>query len=106
MQPDAIGMQGSDPRPPVPSMDEELRTIAAPVATRRKVVAAVVRATIQNLCSGRYLSAHQLGTVLRRNPAWIQARFLAPMVRDGLMALRFPESPNRADQAYTTIRRP
>jgi ATP-dependent DNA helicase RecG len=105
MQPDSIGMQGSGPGPTTPSMDDELRAIAAPVAARGKAVAAVVRATILNLCSGRYLSADQLGTVLHRNPARIQARFLAPMVRDGLLALRFPEAPNRADQAYTTVRR-
>jgi ATP-dependent DNA helicase RecG len=98
-------MQGSGPGPTTPSMDDELRAIAAPVAARGKAVAAVVRATILNLCSGRYLSADQLGTVLHRNPARIQARFLAPMVRDGLLALRFPEAPNRADQAYTTVRR-
>jgi len=105
MQPDSIGMQGSGSGPMTLSMDDELRAIAAPVAARGKAAAAVVRATILNLCSGRYLSADQLGTVLHRNPARIQARFLAPMVRDGLLALRFPEAPNRADQAYTTVRR-
>jgi hypothetical protein len=87
-------------------MDDELRAIAAPVAAHGKAAATTLRTTILNLCSGRYLSAGQLGAVLRRNPAWIRARFLAPMVRDGLLALRFPESPNRPDQAYTTVRMP
>jgi ATP-dependent DNA helicase RecG len=106
MQHDSIDMRGSGPKPTAPLTDDDLQAIAAPIAARRRVDPPVLRATILNLCSGRTLSADQLGTVLRRNPAWIQTRFLAPMVRDGLLALRFPESPNRADQAYTTVRRP
>jgi len=105
LPPDIAGLKGSGLRPAAPSRDDELRAIAAPVAARGKAAPAVLRATILNLCSGRYLSTDQLGTALRRNSAWIRAKFLAPMVREGLLALRFPESPKRTDQAYITVRR-
>lgn len=87
---------------PSPAIDAELAALAAPVASRGRVPIEEMRQTIVRLCTGRHLSADRLGHVLNRNPVRLRTHFLTPMVRDGLLRLRFPESPNRPDQAYTT----
>ncbi len=85
------------------SMDEELRTLAAQIAAKRKVPVAEVRVVIQRLCTGRYLNADELAQLLKRNSDGLRNRYLTPMVNEGLLRLRYPESPNRPDQAYTTV---
>jgi ATP-dependent DNA helicase RecG len=37
------------------------------------------------------------------NPQNLRARFLTPMVREGLLRLRFPDEPNHPAQAYATV---
>lgn len=56
---------------------------------------------ILSLCSGRWLTRKQLGDLLNRNPDGLRARYLTQMVGHGLLQLRYPDKPNRADQAYT-----
>lgn len=55
---------------------------------------------ILNLCNGRWLTRRQLGDLLGRNPDGLRARYLTPMVSHGLLQLRYPDKPNRADQTY------
>jgi len=86
--------------------EELLRRLAEPVVGKGKVSNETMRATIEKLCKGRYLSAEQIGRLLERRPEGIRARFLAPMVHEGTLTPRYPESPNRPDQAYTLARRP
>lgn len=61
---------------------------------------------IEQLCNGRFLSAEQLASLLRRNPERLRAQYLTPMTRSGRLRLRYPESANRPDQAYTLAREP
>ena len=56
---------------------------------------------ILRLCEGRWLTRHELGVILDRNSESLRQRFLYPMVVHGLLRLRYPDKPNRADQAYT-----
>ena len=57
--------------------------------------------TILELCRDRWLSRRQLSSLLQRNAEGLRPRFLVPMVEHGLLRLRYPDKPNRVDQAYT-----
>ena len=46
------------------------------------------------------MTRREMGELLNRNPDGIRSRFLTPMVEHGLLQLRFPDKPNRTDQAY------
>jgi hypothetical protein len=81
-----------------------LEAIAEPVRSRGRVAPAATEAAILALCSGRYLSAEQIGSLLRRNSESLRHRFLAPMVEKGQLRPRHPKLMNRPDQAYTTVR--
>jgi len=59
-----------------------------------------MRDLIAKLCSGRWLTAKDLGVLLGRDPENLQTRILTAMVREGHLKLRFPDVPNRPDQAY------
>ena len=54
------------------------------------------------LCHGHCLTRRQLSELLRRNAKGLLSRFFTPMVGNGLLRLRHPKKPNRADLAYTS----
>ena len=51
------------------------------------------------------LTTESLAQLLERNADSLRKRYLAPMVREGVLELRYPEAPNRPDQAHTAARR-
>ena len=59
-----------------------------------------MKSLILKLCTGRWLSRKQLSELLNRNPESLLSRFLTPMVDHGLLVMKFPDKPNRIDQAY------
>jgi len=61
-----------------------------------------MEALILNICRGRWLTRRQMGDVLQRNPDGLRSRFLTALIGHGLLRLKYPNTPNRADQAYTT----
>jgi ATP-dependent DNA helicase RecG len=63
-----------------------------------------MRAVVLALCAGRWLSAAEMALLLDRDAGKLQSRFLAGMVREGLLELRYPEVRNRPDQAYRSSR--
>ncbi len=81
----------------------ELRKKAQTVSQTQRTSPAVMAAAIQELCRGRYLTAEQLGKLVNRNPEALRKRYLTPMAADGALRLRFPDAPNRPDQAYTAV---
>jgi ATP-dependent DNA helicase RecG len=83
--------------------ESELRTLAERVVQTRKAPANVVKATILRLCTNRLLTRDQLGELLHRNSLGLRDRYLSPMVREGLLQLKYPEATNRPDQAYMTV---
>jgi len=83
----------------------QLRQIARPLVGRRKIERGAMIATIRGLCEGRFLTSAQLADLLGRNPEGLRKRFLTPMVREGLLELKYPKATNRPDQAYTSIMR-
>jgi ATP-dependent DNA helicase RecG len=82
-------------------MSEEQRILAAQIATKRKAPVSAVRDVIQRLCAGRFFTSDELAQLLKRNPDGLRNRYLTPMVAEGILKLRYPETPNRPDQAYT-----
>jgi ATP-dependent DNA helicase RecG len=87
-------------------LDQQLVAIARPIASRQRAPSAQVREAILQLCSGRYLSAERIGSLLRRNPVRIRQSHLKPLVTDGLLRLKYPGTANRPDQAYTATDAP
>ncbi len=55
------------------------------------------------LCNNQWLSRKQLAELLSRDSEGLRSRFLGPMVEHGLLRLRYPDKPNRVDQAYTAV---
>lgn len=84
----------------------QLRDMAKPVADSGKASGEQVMSVIAALCRGRFLTAQQMAGLLNRNTEGLRKRFLTPMTREGKLQLRYPESPNRPDQAYTTVDEP
>lgn len=82
--------------------DQHLWELAAP-ARGRKLRRPVLDAIIAKLCQHRWLSARQLAELLERDPESLQTKVLASLVRSGQLRLRFPEVPNRRDQAYQSV---
>lgn len=83
--------------------EKALMSIAASIASKVRAPAQEVRKVIIELCSGRFLTVESLSSLLKRNPAGIRNQYLTPMVREGILRLRYPEAPNRPDQAYTFV---
>lgn len=78
-----------------------LQTIAAPARVNKRVNPQDMERLILLLCRGIWLTRRELGVLLQRNEEGLRSRFLTPMVEHGLLVLRFPDKPNRGDQAYT-----
>lgn len=57
------------------------------------------------LCEDRWLTRNQISDLVRRNADGLSNRFLTPMVHCGKLELRYPDRPNRVDQAYRMTRK-
>ena len=81
--------------------NEELRDLAAPARTQKRLLPEEMERIILALCDGRWLTRNQLAELLDRNPDGLRSRFLTSMVAHNRLCLRYPDKPNRTDQAYT-----
>ncbi len=88
--------------PPRHDSEPSLQAIAAPAREKKRLAPGRMRLVLIELCRSRYLTAQELATLLHRDPKGLQDRYLNPMCREGLLAMRYPDRPNRPDQAYTT----
>lgn len=61
----------------------------------------LVKAALLALCKGDYRTSKDLGTALNRDPVALRKRHLAPLVKEGVLELQFPD-PNDPRQAYRT----
>lgn len=80
----------------------ELLSLSAPAREKARLAPEVMKALILSLCQGRWLTSTELAGLLQRDADKLQARFLTAMVKAGQLELRFPNVPNRPDQAYRT----
>ena len=85
---------------------QHLKNMAEPVAGSQRAKQEQVRATILDLCSERFLTISELSILLRRHPGGLQQRYIAPMVREKLLAPKFGPSSNNPNQAYTSALKP
>jgi len=81
---------------------DDLLDIAAPAKSQQRLQPEKMEEIILRLCQGRWLTRNQLADLLGRNPDGLRSRFLTPMVAHGRLRLRYPDKPNRVDQAYTS----
>jgi len=81
---------------------QALSALAAPARQQQRLPPQEMEQVILRLCRGRWLTRRLLGELLQRNADSIRQRFLTPMVEHGYLRLRYPDTPNRTDQAYTT----
>ncbi len=77
-----------------------LLPLAEPARKNKKLPVAQPRAVIAKLCTHRWISTSELAAQVDRDAEKLQSRFLAAMVKDGVLALRYPDVRNRPDQAY------
>lgn len=84
----------------------KLKELATPVTEKGAVSSEIMERVITTLCTERYLSRRQLGELLNRNPDGLRSRFLTQMVRHNILQLKYPDTPNREDQAYTSAEHP
>lgn len=95
----------SNLHPAVPTAEEieSLRPLAEPISQQSRASPAKLRAVIIQLCRGRYLTAEQIADLCHRAVGKLRERTLTKMVKEGLLQHRYPDQPNRPDQAYTTV---
>ena len=82
--------------------DPRLLELAKPAREKKKLIPSLTKTIIRRLCSGNYLTAEQLGSLMDRRKDKLQENFLASMVAGGELQLRFPEQPTHPEQAYRT----
>jgi ATP-dependent DNA helicase RecG len=88
-----------------PEEEKTLSNLAERVSSSRRAKPEFVRQVLLEVCAQRYLTADQMARLLHRNVAGLRTRYLYPMTGEGLLRLRYPESPNRPDQAYISVAR-
>lgn len=86
-----------------PHLTPELLSLAEPGRLKAKLPAAEMQALVLSLCDARWLTSKDLAALLNRDAENLQGRILAGLVRKGVLELRFPDVPNRPDQAYRTV---
>jgi ATP-dependent DNA helicase RecG len=80
-----------------------LLPLAEPARKNKKLPVDQLKGIIQRLCEGRWLATSELAALVDRDADKLQSRFLTAMVREGVLALRYPDVRNRPDQAYRTV---
>lgn len=84
-----------------PTDDPILIAQAVPVSGSGAAPRALIRETILRLCAGRHLGLRELSQLLQRKPETVRG-YVTALVKDGLLDLRYPETPSHRDQAYRT----
>ena len=80
--------------------DSELLKIAAVVREKKRADKELMRTTIRKLCSTQYLSLTVIAQLLNRSPDTVRTHYLKPMLKEGLLELRYPGTLNHQKQAY------
>ena len=79
---------------------EKLKEKALAVSSSKRVPKSKVRDTILQLCKNGPLSLRDLAQLLNRNQKSLQNHYLSSLISEGYLELKYPETPNRPDQAY------
>ncbi len=79
----------------------DLLSIAAPARKQQRLQPKEMERILLELCRDRWLTRNEIAGLVDRNSESLRQRYLNPMVEHGLLRLRYPDKPNRTDQAYT-----
>ena len=84
--------------PALASLPPELATWLATLTGR--VSTPALRSAVLRLCAWAPLTVEQLATLLAKDRHYLRNKHLIPMVRDGQLRFRYPESAKHPHQAY------
>ena len=82
-----------------------LLEIARPARDKKKLVPELTKKLLRRLCSSTYLTADQLGLLLDRRKDKLQQNYLANMVAEGQLQLRFLDQATHRRTSPNTLRR-
>jgi ATP-dependent DNA helicase RecG len=85
-----------------PVNDPALLEISKPAREKKKLTPELTKLVLRRLCDGRFLTAEQLGSLMDRRKEKLQENFLAAMVGNAELQLRYPDQPTHPEQAYRT----
>jgi ATP-dependent DNA helicase RecG len=83
--------------------DHKLLEAAAPVATKKKVDASIMREAILSLCAIEPLTLESLERLLKRSGESLRKKHLQDLIKDKLIRRLYPTNPNHPNQAYITV---
>lgn len=105
--PDSLQNLGWDSSQSLDSLPAEelaaLQEIAAPATSSLWLPSQRTQQIISDLCQGYFLTSAHLSQLMNRSASSLRSRFLSPMVAEGVLQLRYPDKPNRPDQAYRAV---
>ncbi len=83
-------------------VDARLLEIARPAREKKKLAPELTKKLIRQLCSDDFLTAERIAKLMERRKDKLQEYFLATMVANGELVLRYPDQPTHPEQAYRT----
>jgi ATP-dependent DNA helicase RecG len=88
---------------PEDNFKKKLEEIAASASQSGALPGSQMREIILKLCKEGWLTRLEISELVNRHPDGMRDRFLTPLVNNGKLKLRYPDKPNRVDQAYRTV---
>ncbi|MFY7999283.1 MAG: ATP-binding protein [Candidatus Kapaibacteriota bacterium] len=86
-----------------PLSKQGLYEIAAIVRNSKKVSKKEVQQTIFTLCANTWLQLSEIAELLGRDAKYVQEKYLTFMVRQELLQMKFPNTPNHPQQQYKAV---
>ncbi len=83
----------------------QLRALAKPVSEAKRASKSLVEQTILEMCRPNFIRPQLLASLLERDAGGLQYRFLAPLLKRGLLERKYPDNPNHPDQAYRSAQK-
>jgi ATP-dependent DNA helicase RecG len=81
-------------------MEEKLWRIAELARKKKRLSPAIMEEIILQLCSQRPLMLKELAYLLERTPDGLRNNYLAKLLNEGKIKLKYPDQPNHPRQAY------
>ncbi|MCU0427489.1 MAG: putative DNA binding domain-containing protein [Candidatus Kapabacteria bacterium] len=86
-----------------PLSKQGLYEIATIVRNSKKVSKKEVQQTIFTLCANTWLQLSEIAELLGRDAKYVQEKYLTFMVRQELLQMKFPNTPNHPQQQYKAV---
>ncbi|MDY0059886.1 MAG: hypothetical protein RBU45_08760 [Myxococcota bacterium] len=73
------------------------------VASTQRASQADIQAALLAACRERFVTIHELASLLNRSPRTLQQHHVRHLVAQGRLVQRHPEQPNHPEQAYRAV---